>query len=176
MYAFFESILRVTAWPMTPPAPYSAFHILLTLFGAGPVVFFARIFSKKIRSTSAPEPYFRRILFSCGVLLALMELYKQAFLYVIEFHGHFDWWYFPFQLLQHSHVHLSCCTAPSLRKNTSPRRHLPSGFRAAGRNHGPGCAARTHASVLDDDAPWLPLAFYSALPWTFILYVRHRRT
>ena len=98
MYAFFESILRVTAWPMTPPAPYSAFHILLTLFGAGPVVFFARIFSKKIRSTSAPEPYFRRILFSCGVLLALMELYKQAFLYVIEFHGHFDWWYFPFQL------------------------------------------------------------------------------
>ena len=27
-----------------------------------------------------------------------MELYKQAFLYVIEFHGHFDWWYFPFQL------------------------------------------------------------------------------
>ena len=33
MYAFFESILRVTAWPMTPPAPYSAFHILLTLFG-----------------------------------------------------------------------------------------------------------------------------------------------
>ena len=98
MYAFFESILRVTAWPMTPPAPYSAFHILLTLFGAGPVVFFARIFSKKIRSTSAPEPYFRRILFSCGVLLALMELYKQAFLYVIEFQGHFDWWYFPFQL------------------------------------------------------------------------------
>lgn len=78
--------------------------------------------------------------------------------------------------LQHSHVHLSCCTAPSLRKNTSPRRHLPSGFRAAGRNHGPGCAARTHASVLDNDAPWLPLAFYSALPWTFILYVRHRRT
>mgnify|MGYP000775910682 FL=1 len=93
MYAFFESILRVTAWPMTPPAPYSAFHILLTLFGAGLAVFFAWIFSKKIRSTSAPEPYFRRILFSCGVLLALMELYKQAFLYVIEFDSHFDWWY-----------------------------------------------------------------------------------
>ena len=83
---------------------------------------------------------------------------------------------FSIPALQRPHVHLSCCTAPSLRKNTSPRRHLPSGFRAAGRNHGPGCAARTHASVLDDDAPWLPLAFYSALPWTFILYVRHRRT
>ena len=98
MYIFLQPILRMTAWPMTPPAPYSAFHILLTIFGAGFAVSFARLFGKKIRSMASPEPYFRHILFSCGVLLALMELYKQAFLYVIEFHGHFDWWYFPFQL------------------------------------------------------------------------------
>ena len=98
MYIFLQSILRMTAWPMTPPVPYSAFHILLTVFGAGFAVSFARFFGKKIRSMTSPEPYFRHILFSCGVLLALMELYKQAFLYVIEFHGHFDWWYFPFQL------------------------------------------------------------------------------
>ena len=98
MYIFLQSILRMTAWPMTPPAPYSAFHILLTVFGAGFAFSFARVFGKKIRSMASPEPYFRHILFSCGVLLALMELYKQAFLYVIEFHGHFDWWYFPFQL------------------------------------------------------------------------------
>lgn len=98
MYIFLQSILRMTAWPMTPPAPYSAFHILLTVFGAGFAVFFARLFGKKIRSMASPEPYFHHVLFSCGVLLALMELYKQAFLYVIEFQGHFDWWYFPFQL------------------------------------------------------------------------------
>ena len=98
MYIFLQSILRMTAWPMTPPVPYSAFHILLTVFGAGFAVSFARFFGRKIRSMASPEPYFRHILFSCGVLLALMELYKQAFLYVIEFHGHFDWWYFPFQL------------------------------------------------------------------------------
>ena len=98
MYIFLQSILRMTAWPMTPPVPYSAFHILLTLFGAGFAVSFARVFGKKIRSMASPEPYFRHILFSCGVFLALMELYKQAFLYVIEFQGHFDWWYFPFQL------------------------------------------------------------------------------
>lgn len=98
MYTFLQSILRMTAWPMTPPVPYSAFHILLTVFGAGFAVSFARFFGRKIRSMASPEPYFRHILFSCGVLLALMELYKQAFLYVIEFHGHFDWWYFPFQL------------------------------------------------------------------------------
>ena len=98
MHTFLQSILRMTAWLMTPPVPYSAFHILLTVSGAGFAVSFARFFGKKIRSMASPEPYFRHILFSCGVLLALMELYKQAFLYVIEFHGHFDWWYFPFQL------------------------------------------------------------------------------
>ena len=80
MYIFLQSILRMTAWPMTPPVPYSAFHILLTLFGAGFAFSFARVFGKKIRSMASPEPYFRHILFSCGVLLALMELYKQAFL------------------------------------------------------------------------------------------------
>ena len=169
MYIFLESILRMTAWPMTPPVPYSAFHILLTLFGAGLAVSFARVFSKKIRSMASPEPYFRHILFSCGVFLALMELYKQAFLYVIEFQGHFDWWYFPFQLC--SIPMYICLAAPLLHseKGTSPCRNLSSGFRSAGRNHGPGCTARTHASVLDDDTAWVYLAFYSALPWTFIL-------
>lgn len=47
MYIFLQSILRMTAWPMTPPVPYSAFHILLTLFGAGFAVSFARVFGKK---------------------------------------------------------------------------------------------------------------------------------
>lgn len=120
MYTLLESTLRVTAWPMTPPTPYSAFHILLTFFGAGLAVFFARIFSKKIRSMISPEPYFRRILFFCGVILALMELYKQAFLYVIEFGGHFDWWYFPFQLC--SIPMYICLAAPFLRSEQALRR------------------------------------------------------
>ena len=120
MYMFLESVLRATAWPMTPPAPYSAFHILLTIFGAGIAVFLARIFSKKVRSMAAPEPYFCRILFSCGVLLALMELYKQAFLYLIEFGGHFDWWYFPFQLC--SVPMYICLAAPLLHSEKALRR------------------------------------------------------
>ena len=110
MYTFPESILRKTAWPMTPPAPYSAFHIILTVLGTGLAVLLARILSKKglresislshnsTQTMNAPESYLRRILFSCGLILALMELYKQAFLYFIEFDGHYDWWYFPFQL------------------------------------------------------------------------------
>ena len=129
MYIFLQSILRMTAWPMTPPVPYSAFHILLTVFGAGFAVSYARFFGKKIRSMASPEPYFRHILFSCGVLLALMELYKQAFLYVIEFHGHFDWWYFPFQL----------CSIPMytvlLHRSFTPKKHfaaLPPSFRISG--------------------------------------------
>ncbi len=120
MYAFLEFILRMTAWPMTPPVPYSAFHILLTVFGAGLAVFFARNCGKKIRSMASPEPYFRRVLFSCGIILALMELYKQAFLYVIEFNGHFDWWYFPFQLC--SVPMYICLAAPLLRSGQSFRR------------------------------------------------------
>ncbi len=120
MYAFLEFILRMTAWPMTPPLPYSAFHILLTVFGAGLAVFFARNCGKKIRSMASPEPYFCRILFSCGIILALMELYKQAFLYVIEFNGHFDWWYFPFQLC--SVPMYICLAAPLLRSGQSFRR------------------------------------------------------
>ena len=176
MYAFFESILRVTAWPMTPPAPYSAFHILLTLFGAGLAVFFARIFRKKIRSTSAPEPYFRRILFSCGVLLALMELYKQAFLYVIEFDSHFNWWYFPFQLC--SVPMYICLAAPLLRSGTDtpPRRNFSPGLRSAWWNHGSGRSTGAHASVLDDDAARVYLAFYPAPFGAFILHVRQCRT
>ena len=105
---------------MTPPVPYSAFHILLTVFGAGFAVSFARFFGRKIRSMASPEPYFRHILFSCGVLLALMELYKQAFLYVIEFHGHFDWWYFPFQLC--SIPMYICLAAPLLHSEKTLRR------------------------------------------------------
>ena len=39
-----------------------------------------------------------RVIFVCGLILALMEVYKQGFLYYIENGGRFDWWYFPFQL------------------------------------------------------------------------------
>lgn len=126
MYIFLQSILRMTAWPMTPPVPYSAFHILLTLFGAGLAFSFARVFGKKIRSMASPEPYFRHILFSCGVFLALMELYKQAFLYAIEFHGHFDWWYFPFQLCS---VPMYICLAAPLLHSEKHFAAPPPSFR-----------------------------------------------
>ena len=132
MYKFLESILHMTAWPMTPPAPYSAFHILLTIFGTGLAVLLARILSKKgpreyaslshnrTQTKTAPESYLSRVLFFCGVILALMELYKQAFLYFIELDGRYDWWYFPFQLC--SIPMYLCLAVPFLRSRRALRR------------------------------------------------------
>ena len=39
-----------------------------------------------------------RLLAVCGWVLALMEIYKQLFLYCVVNGGTYDWWYFPFQL------------------------------------------------------------------------------
>ena len=120
MYQLLTSLLRLTAWSMTPPVPYSAFHILLTLSGSAAAVYLARTFSQKARAAAEPDTYIRRILFTCGVILAVMEVYKQAFLYIIEFNGHFDWWYFPFQLCS---IPMYICLAASfLRSETLFRR------------------------------------------------------
>ncbi len=98
MLALIKSLMSMTAWPMTPPTPYSAFHILLTILGVGIAVIGARVCGKRMQRRAEPTLFFRRVLFMLGVVLAFMELYKQAFLYLVEFDGHFDWWYFPFQL------------------------------------------------------------------------------
>lgn len=45
-----------------------------------------------------PERSFSAVLTGCGIFLAGCELYKQLFLYYIINQGHYDWWYFPFQL------------------------------------------------------------------------------
>lgn len=85
--------LQKTAWPMTPPAPWSAFHIVFSALGlaiAGVLAFFLAGKCKK--------DAFRLILWVCGILLAVSEIYKQLFLYQVVNGGCYDWWYFPFQL------------------------------------------------------------------------------
>lgn len=98
MLELLKSLMKMTAWPMTPPTPYSVFHILLSAFGTGAAIICALCCRRKMHSAAKPESFFWHVLFAVGVLFACMELYKQAFLYLIEFNGHFDWWYFPFQL------------------------------------------------------------------------------
>lgn len=84
--------LEATAWPMTPPAPYSAFHLLFAAVGITAAVFLAW----RLRRLSRNR--LNVILFIVGALLTASEGYKQLFLYEIVNHGHYDWWYFPFQL------------------------------------------------------------------------------
>lgn len=106
-----EKFLRLTAWTMTAPTAFSFFHIIIAVSGTL-VAFLAanvcshysdrycsdRLCSNRYHSDQAAVIRPERILFFCGALLLLMECYKQAFLYVVVNHGHYDWWYFPFQL------------------------------------------------------------------------------
>lgn len=92
MNTWLISFLQWTAWPMTPPVPYSAFHIILASAG----ICMACVLAWKLRGLKGDAFY--RVVFLCGVILALSELYKQLFLYYIVGQGHYDWWYFPFQL------------------------------------------------------------------------------
>ena len=84
--------LQKTAWPMVPPVPYSAFHIVFAVIG----ILCAGFLAWKLRRVKTRTYY--QVLFLCGVMLALSELYKQLFLFHMVSQGHYDWWYFPFQL------------------------------------------------------------------------------
>lgn len=84
-------LLKLTAWPMTPPKPYSFFHIFLCLAGISFSICLAVFLSRRRR-----DPV--RRLFLCGLILAVSEVYKQLFLTLVAHPGVYDWWYFPFQL------------------------------------------------------------------------------
>lgn len=86
------NFLLKTAWTMTPPQPYSLFHIGFVAIGfliAVPAAYMAGKSSSKTTD---------RVLFGCGLILAASEAYKQLFLYYVVNNGTYDWWYFPFQL------------------------------------------------------------------------------
>lgn len=101
---------------MEPPAPWSSFHIIFSLCGffvAGIVAFFLSNYyaaktelsldsSDSNASKNTPKKLFClpgiQILWICGLILAVSEIYKQLFLYEVINQKHYDWWYFPFQL------------------------------------------------------------------------------
>lgn len=101
--------IRQTAWPMTPPVPYSAFHLFISLAGIAVAAWLARKICQRTNSQRLPG-----ILFLCGALLAVSEVYKQLFLYIVVNEGHYDWWYFPFQLC--SLPMYLCLLLPLLRR------------------------------------------------------------
>ncbi len=85
----FWTLIEASAWPMTPPKPWTAFHIAISLAGLAAAFCLARRLSSKNPSA---------VLRTCGALLAVSEIYKQLFLYRVVNQGCYNWWYFPFQL------------------------------------------------------------------------------
>lgn len=92
MSDYLACFFQLTAWPMETPAAGSAFHILFASTGILAAILAALFLAGK--KAVRPE----RLLFACGLLLALSELYKQGFLYFAVNGRRYNWWYFPFQL------------------------------------------------------------------------------
>ncbi len=107
-------LLQKTAWTTEPPKPYSLFHLSFAFVGlllaAGLSLFLARRLAPK---------HLDRVLWGCGFLLALTEIYKQLFLYHVVYLGDYNWWYFPFQLC--SMPMYLCMLLPLLARR--PRAH-----------------------------------------------------
>lgn len=88
MKAFFEW----TAWKMTPPEPYGAFHLIF-FFGG---LLLAILITNRLKNCS--EKTNRIVLVSCGVFLIICEVYKQLFYYYVIGDSRYIWWIFPWQL------------------------------------------------------------------------------
>lgn len=83
--------LRATAWKMETPALFSPFHLSMTLLSV--LVPYILVCRQPVDKTRAEQRLFR-----AGLLLLVLELYKQGFYTVVINHIHYDWWHFPFQL------------------------------------------------------------------------------
>ena len=86
--AFFHSV----AWLIEEPPAYGAFHILFTLLGFAACGFTAW----KLRNVD--DKMLNRILFLCGLVLALSEVFKQFFCFYVVEKNAYHWGEFPFQL------------------------------------------------------------------------------
>ena len=85
-------LLMITALPMDPPKPFGVFHISALVLSILIPVLLIRLFPVKDKAKA------ERILVILGWVLAISEVYKQLFFYVIINNGRYDIWYFPFQL------------------------------------------------------------------------------
>ena len=100
---FFEAI----AWTMERPTSYGAFHILYTLISFSVCVFAAW----KLRNASQTTT--KWILFGCGLVLSVSEVFKQFFYYFAIMDNCYSWGDFPFQLC--SVPMYMCLVAPWLK-------------------------------------------------------------
>ena len=87
-----QHFLEYTAWRMEVPPMFGAFHIAAVLVAVS-IAAAGAVCAKRLSDAGRV-----RLLAVCGWVLALMEIYKQLFLYCVVNGGTYDWWYFPFQL------------------------------------------------------------------------------
>ncbi len=84
--------LQATAFEMTPPKAYGAFHLTFAIVGFAISLFLAL----KLKNIS--RKHGRILVFCIGVFLLICELYKQLFHYFCMGEVGYKWWIFPFQL------------------------------------------------------------------------------
>lgn len=87
-----ESIFESVSWPMVPPQTYGTFHIGLTFIGFS----LCALVAWKLRHVS--DKTAERILFFCGIVLAVTEVFKQLFCFYVIEGGTYHWSEFPFQM------------------------------------------------------------------------------
>ncbi len=98
MKEFLMPLLNMTAWRMEAPRLFGAFHIAAAVITAAAAVLLASFFAKRVMNAEDPDKRLVKILTVTGAVLAVLEVYKQLFLFYIVNGGTYDWWYFPFQL------------------------------------------------------------------------------
>ena len=91
-------ILNMTAWRMEAPRLFGAFHLAAAVIAAAAAVLLASFFAKRVMNAEDPDKRLVKILTVTGAVLAVLEVYKQLFLFYIVNGGAYDWWFFPFQL------------------------------------------------------------------------------
>lgn len=90
--AFLDKVIGMTAWQMTPPPAYGAFHLSFTVVG----IALCFLLSWRLRALS--ERGHRRVLFFSSMILILTEIYKQLFYYFYLNDNTYAYHIFPFQL------------------------------------------------------------------------------
>ena len=112
MFEIFSSIAQIDF--MAKPKAYGAFHLTFMLVGFLLCVLLAFVLRKTTNKVNDC------ILFSCGLFLALTEVYKQLFYYYCMGDGvGYEWWIFPFQLC--SLPMYLCLIVPFIKKNRIKR-------------------------------------------------------
>ena len=87
-----DKFMEFTAWEMTKPKAYGAFHLIFTFVGFSVLIFLAW----KLRNLS--ERGNKILLISVSMFLIITELYKQLFYYFHMENEKYDFGIFPFQL------------------------------------------------------------------------------